>query len=162
MIMSVRKHVWLMVFPLAVCVALAVWFYDASFIQTDYARLPTVSCIDPTKPITEEFHVSLTITLNGLSYPLEPTIGHDYGNCLRVIHTNDASGTVYIQSNNAHKVYTLGNFFETWHKIFDKNQVVGKFTDKMHTISVFINNVPSGGYDLIKLEPNQQIHIIYE
>lgn len=145
---------------LVVITILSWWFYQSSKTQADYFGLPTVSCIDPTQAIKEEFTFNLKITINGEDFPLSPTIGHDPAECLREIYTNDSSGVVYVASNDQEK-FTLGDFFNVWRESFNKDQLFGNQAVNGHTIEVLVNGQKVNTFDDTELTPNYQIEIIY-
>src|SRR6185437_11009315 len=124
----------LFIIVLILCIAIGAWLlYQKSLIQPDYSGLPTVPCIDTTQPIKQSFTLHISIMINGKQYPLDKTIGHDYGKCLHDIYVNNASGLVYIMTNG-NEQFTLGNFFDVWHKTYNKNQIFGYLTGPTHTI----------------------------
>lgn len=129
--------------------------------QSTYQGLPTVPCLDYTKPIVQNFVMTIGITIDGKKYPLNPTIGHDYGNCLHDIFVHDASGRVYVEANEQ-QTFTLGQFFDVWHKTFSQNQIFNYQVDQMHRIQVFVNNKLVSSYRETILKSNETIHIIYE
>ena len=113
--MKVTKIILPVVVVLAI-VAAAAWLYIKSITQPGYYGLPVVAGIHRHVPILQNFSFKLQITMVGKNMPLSGIIGHDPGDCLRVIHTDDASGVVFVQSNYAAKIYTLGEFFNVWHR----------------------------------------------
>jgi len=99
----------LAVLPLIVAVVGAVYLYRQADTQASFLGLPTVPCLDPTKPVLQNYTLTVSISVEGRPYPLLPAIGHDPGNCLRAIHTEDGSGRIYVETNDTNR-YTLGNF----------------------------------------------------
>lgn len=135
--------------------------YHLAINQSSYQGLQTVACLDPTKPIVESFTFSLQVEVHGKTYPLEKTIGHDYGNCLHEIYVNDGSGTVFVRANTQEQ-FTLGQFFDVWHKTFTSNQVLNYRVGNGHTLKVLLNNQPVSTYRDTLLQPNEHIEVIYE
>lgn len=142
-------------------VGLSLLLYHTALTQSTYDGLPTVPCIDYTKPILQDFHVTIAIQINGRSRQLDPTIGHDYGNCLHDIFTNDSSGVVYVQSND-NEQFSLGQFFDVWKKTFTPQQIFSFQTSSSHNIEVLVNNQRVEEYRNIILKPNQHILVIYK
>lgn len=136
------------------------YFYHQAVIQSSYVGLPTVPCQDFTQPIIKNFSFHLQIQISGQNYPLDPAIGHDYGDCLHEISTNDASGVVHIKSNASHD-FTLGQFFDVWKKTFNKNQIFQYQVTKGHSLKVLVNSHLVTTYENTLLKPNQKIEIIY-
>jgi len=125
--------------------------YNYSQIQSSYKGLPTVPCIDPTKPIVQNFSFFLKITINGIAIPLDSKIGHDYGNCLHDIFVNDPSGKVYVQANG-NEIFTLGQFFDEWHKTFSQNKL----------LVVKVNGKPVNTYRETVFSPNEVMEVIFQ
>lgn len=142
-------------------IILSGFFYHAALTQSDYVGLPTVPCIDDTKPVIQDFALTITITINGKPYALNPTIGHDYGDCLHDIFVNNASGTVYVKANDAER-FTLGQFFDVWKRTFTPQQIFSYRVDSSHHIVVTVDGKGVEQYRDIILRPNQTIHISYE
>lgn len=143
-------------FPIVLFVAagaVAFSFYRNAITQSGYYGLPAVSCVDPTEPILQDFSFNLQITMAGKNVPLDPAIGHDPGDCLRVIHTNDMSGKVFVQSNFAAKTYTLGEFFNVWHKTLVPG---GK------TVRVLVDGTPVATAENTPLVASTTIDVVYK
>jgi len=149
--MKIIKY-FLPIVLLFLVVVIAVWLYVKSTTQPGYYGLPVVSCVDPTEPLLQNFSFDLQITMAGKNVPLDPTIGHDPGDCLRIIHTNDASGTVFVQSNSATASYTLGEFFNVWHKVL---------TPGGQTVQVFVNGQPVASAENTLLVASTTISVVY-
>lgn len=145
---------------LAVIVA-ANWLYLKSQTSDQYFGIPAVPCQDYTKPILQNFNLTVKISINGTNEPLAPGIGHDYGNCLRTIYTNDSSGTVYVKTNES-RPYTLGDFFDVWHMTFNRTEVLNHNTNGGQFITVTVNGQPVQTYENTVLRPNETISIVYQ
>ena len=152
---------WLIIVPLAAVVAAALWIYGAAERQAGYYGLPVVACIDPTLPVRQNFSLKIQINISGKDVPLAPGIGHDPGKCLRAIHTNDSSGTVFIVSNDSDRPYTLMDFFNVWHERFSSTELLGHFTTATHSLQVFVDGVPVKTFADTLLKANQTILIRY-
>jgi hypothetical protein len=150
--MKYAKRLLPLVLFLAI-VAASAWLYIRSVTQPGYYGLPVVACIDPTEPILQNFSFNLQITMAGKNVPLSPAIGHDPGDCLRVIHTDDASGKVFVQSNFATKIYTLGEFFNVWHKVL---------TPGGQKVQVYVNGSLVTTAENTPLTASTTISVIYQ
>lgn len=157
-----KKKVKIIIFLLSftATILFAWYFMSVADYQAVYEGLPTAACINTTQKIVQDFSFSITIYANDKKILLDPNIGHDYGNCLHEIFTNDDSGTVHITSNT-HDQLTLGQFFDTWKKTFDKNQIFQYQTNNNHQIKVFVNNTSVETFEKTLLQANQKIVIIY-
>lgn len=154
-----RKYLSLI--PLIVVVLIAYFFYSKSLTQSSYNGLPTVPCIDQTQPIKESFSFHVSININGKTYPVETNIGHDYGQCLHTIYTNNSTGTVFVRSNTSQN-YTLGDFFRVWHKTFNQDQIFDYKVDNSHSIRVLVNGSDMNTFDNTVIKPADSIEVIYQ
>lgn len=154
------KKIW-MSFTILGVIILAFFLYQLSLAQSIYNGLPTVPCIDTTLPIKQSFTFHLSITISGKPYPINNSLGHDYGKCLHVIYANDSSGTIFVKSNDTNK-YILGQVFDEWHKTFNPHQIMQYGVTQNHTIKVLVNNQNVEDYRNIILKPDQTIQVIYE
>jgi hypothetical protein len=159
--MKVQKHHWLIVLSFIGVFILAVVFFRNAQIQSGFLGLPTVPCFDVTKPTTQSYTLHISISVNGKDYPLAATIGHDPGNCLRVVHTEDASGLVYVETND-HVTYTLQNLFQVWRKTFTAAQFDSYQADNGHILSVYLNGKLQRDMVDTPLLPNSIIEVVYQ
>lgn len=150
----------LSVVPLAAILVASVYFYGSASTNPDYLGLATAPCIDSTKPTLVKYSLHVGITVDGAPVPLDPDIGHDYGNCMRAVYTNDSSGTVYIESQYAEK-YTLGDLFNVWKKTFDQNQIGSHVAGNGKSISVVQNGFEVSTFEKTVMDPNDSIQIVY-
>lgn len=154
------KIIWSTLSLLVVSI-LAFFLYHLALTQSSYVGLPTVPCIDYTKPIVTNFQFSVRIEINGKNYPLEKNIGHDYGNCLHDIFTTDTSGTVYVHANN-NESFTLGQFFDVWKETFSQKQIFSYQANGTHKITVSVNGKEVSTYRSTPLTPDAHILIRYQ
>jgi hypothetical protein len=152
------KRRWLLLFPFAVLVLAAFWLDASANRQTKYLGLPPTPCIDPTRPLRQDFAFTLRITIDGRPRALDAGIGHDYGNCLHVLHTEDASGLVRLQANDD-DAYTLGDFFNTWHWPFGPRLLLGHELEAGQRIQVKVNGAQVETFEQTVLAPGQSIEI---
>lgn len=149
---------WLLLLPFAALVAAAFWLDASADRQTRYLGLPPTPCIDPTRPLRQDFTFTLRITVDGQPRPIDAGIGHDYANCLHVLHTEDGSGTVRLQANDA-DAYTLGDFFDTWHWPFNARLLLGKPLEAGQRIEVRIDGGPVETFEETALKAGETIEI---
>jgi len=110
-----------------------------------------VPCIDPSKPLRQNYSFQLVITIQGKTKPLSPNLGHDPAQCLREIYTNDSSGQVFVNSVSL-KPYTLADFFSV-----SKNLAASS-----RPTSITIDDNPVVLVESAPLAPNEKIQIIFE
>lgn len=152
------------IFLLAIVAALAaaaIWLYQTAQNQAGYYGLPAVACFDSTLPISQNFSVTIRLVANGKNIPLDANIGHDPGRCLRVIHTNDASGVVRVKSNDRQQ-YTLADFFNVWHKQFSAQEFMGYVVADGHRVAVAVNGVPVSTLEQTPLLAGETLTVIYQ
>lgn len=146
---------------LTIIVVCALFLYHNAQIQSTYEGLPTVPCLDYTKPVVQSFSFSIQISIQGQQYPLDKSIGHDFGNCLHDMYVNDASGDVFVQANDT-EVFTLGQFFDVWHKTFTPEQIFGYQVRQGHMLEVFVNGKKVDTYRKTIVIPNEKIEVRYK
>jgi hypothetical protein len=139
----------------------SVWLYNKALYQSVYQGLPTVPCIDPTRSIKQDISFHIRIVINDKEYPLEKNIGHDFGNCIRAVHTDSTDGTVIIEANDMTE-YTLGNFFEVWRKTFNNHQLFQYQTTNNHVLGVFVNGQRVTTFADTPLFANELIEVVYQ
>ncbi len=150
----------LILIPLVAAIIAGYWFWKQSQTAPGYYGLPVVACIDTTEPIVQNFSFRLKISINGQDVPLDSNIGHDPGQCLRSIHTNDSSGVVLVQSNNQN-IYTLKDFFNVWHKNFTSAELMGYVSGNGHKISVSVNGASVNTTEQTPIHANDSIEVVY-
>ena len=152
---------------LVIFIVLLVVFFFAYYIEANSKEntvllgLPEVSCVDPYLPIKQQFIFFMKINIDGANIYLDKNIGHDPGNCLRSIYTNDSSGLVSIESNE-YQNYTLNNFFDVWRKNFSKTRLMDKKAENGKIIKVYVNDIQVDTYEDTVIPPNSRITIIYQ
>ena len=134
--------------------------YRQAVVSPIFLGLPTVPCIDTTKSLGESYTLRVSITIDGKPYPLDGAIGHDYGNCLRSIYTNDKTGTVYVKANNKN-VFTLGDFFSVWKKVFSASQLMQYQVGNGHELVVTVDGQTVSTFERTELSPDASINISY-
>lgn len=151
-----------LIVPLVLILIIGAWIlYQQSLTQSSYNGLPTVPCIDTTQPITQSYSFHITITIHNQNFPLDTTIGHDYGKCLHDIFVKDTSGTVFVETN-VNEAFTLGDFFNVWHKTFDAQQLMSYVIGNGHSCDVFVNGERINTYNNTPIKPHEDIQIVYK
>ncbi len=137
------------------------WLYRQSLVQSDYLGLPTVSCIDSTLPVIQQYTFHLSINIGGQDYPLSPSISHDPADCLRDIYTNDSSGIVYVKTNDDSQ-FALSDFFNVWKKNFSGSQIFSNEAKNGHILEVLVNGRKVNTFGDTVILPGSNIEIIYK
>ena len=151
---------FLIIIPLLGVILLAFYIYNSSLHNSVYLGLPTVPCFDITQTVKQDYSLDITIKIHEKNYPLDKTIGHDYGNCLHAIYVEDASGKVFIKANDLQQ-YNLGQFFDVWHKSFSSTQLGNCITSQTKPVNVAVNGKTTTEKNVrnILLKPNESISI---
>ena len=123
---------------LVVMALLAVVLNNRAVQSAQYLGLPTVPCINPDKPIVQNYDLTVRVVEDSQPVTLPATLGHDFGHCLHAIHTEDSSGRVHIESNYADQL-TLGQLFDVWKVTFNDQQIGSHFTDATHILTVTVD-----------------------
>lgn len=154
-----KKKIFILI-PLFGIVILAFYIYNASLRNAVFLGLPTVPCFDITQAVKQNYSLTINIKINGKIYPLDSSIGHDYGNCLHSIFVNDNSGKVLVKSNDLEQ-YNLGQFFDVWHKSFSNKQLGECIASKTEPVSVTVNDklISVKNVRDILLSPNETLSI---
>lgn len=155
-----NKKIWIIVIFLLILSA-SYWIWRQARINPGYYGLPAVACVDPTRPLIQNFTFNIKITIDGKNFPIDSAIGHDPGKCLRAIHTEDSSGKVLITSNNT-ITYTLQDFFNVWHKNFTPSELMGYLAVNGRKISVYVNRKAVSTANQTPVRPNDFIEIVYQ
>ena len=153
------KKVFLIIVVVAIGIT-ATWLYITAQNQAGYYGLPVVACVDSTLPVTQNYSFTLRLTADSKNIPLDANIGHDPGNCLRVIHTNDASGTVHVTSNDR-QTYTIEDFFQVWHKQFSDHEFMGYVVNDGHHLSITVNGRAVSTLETTPLHSGDVVSIVY-
>ena len=154
------KKKFLLALAVLVLAAAAFALYRWAVGAPGYYGLPAVACVDSTRPLVQDFSFTLHLDINGQNVPLNPNIGHDPGKCLRVIYTDDASGTVRVRANDA-TAYTLADFFEVWHKRFSAADFMGHPLGGAHLLAIKVNGVNAAGGGETILKSGEDIVMSY-
>ncbi len=155
-----KNKFFLIPIVLIVLGGLSYWVYQFSLTQSQYLGLPVVSCIDPTLSVVQDFTFTLNVTVEGKPFALDSMVGHDPGKCLRVIHADDSSGQVRVQSNDS-MTYTLGQFFNVWHKEFSGDNFMGSPLNDQHKLTVTVDGVQVSTLADTPLRANETISVDY-
>ena len=155
------KNRWYTLIPLFVVIIVAFFLYRIGLSDSSYQGLPTVPCIDSTKPFVQNYSLHISIIISGKKLLIPENFGKDYGNCLHEIFTVDSSGLVYVKTNEKEN-FTLGNFFDVWHSTFNQDQLFGYRTGDKHTLTVFVNGKAVNTYRDTPLFEGTDIQIVYK
>jgi hypothetical protein len=129
------------------------------------AIIDGISC-DTMEHLNFHIHAHLDIFINAQSYTIPSEIGIVANKCIYWMHTHDDSGIIHIESPEV-RIFTLGEFFNIWNKIFNNNQlfdnVVGEGSSNNNTLSVYINGtrVSNVDYREVKINAHDEIAIVY-
>jgi len=93
-------------------------------------------------------HPSLTITINGASFPFPPSPGTVDNGCLQPIHTHDATGVLHIETDQ-NRDYTLGDWFLLWGH-WENNPTRAIF----NSTQIFDHKAPVGGPHTLTMTVN--------
>jgi hypothetical protein len=109
-----------------------------------------------------QFHARLylQIIINGKNEVIPANIGITSG-CTHPISTQDASGTIYVESPEQ-RDFTLGDFFAVWGKPFSSGEVLDYKADAGHEILMMVDGEPSGDYGNLVLRDGERIVIEYK
>lgn len=105
-------------------------------------------------------HPQLTILING-GRPGIPANISITADCMRPIHTHDASSQLHVEWTAA-RDFTLGEFFRIWGKTFTKNQIFDYKTNETHAVTLTVNGRPNKEFEKLVLRNNDQIVIEYK
>jgi hypothetical protein len=113
--------------------------------------------VDPSAPLALHLHPHLTILVNGRPVTVPAGIGMKAAGDLP-LHTDDASGTVHVESPVA-RTFTLADFFAVWGRAFSRRRVLHYHADATHRISMTVDGRPSTAFGSLVLQDGQQIVI---
>lgn len=130
---------------------MALLIYNIFSQHSSGVEINRVPCIDPSKPLIQNYSFHLSIIIQGKIKPLNPSLGHDPAQCLREIYTNNSSGQVFVHSVSS-KPYVLADFFSV-----SKN-----FTEGYHPVSITIDGNPVVVFSSAPLTPNKNIVINFD
>ncbi len=120
---------------------------------------PTLSTCISQSSIVMRLKVNLRIIINSSEIRIPKNIGVT-ADCVRPVHTKDASGTVYVESP-VNYPYTLKDLFAVWNQIFNKNQLFFLRANENHKIMMTVNGKPNLDYENHVLVDGEQIVITY-
>lgn len=105
-------------------------------------------------------HPHLEIIIEGKKTEVPAEIGIT-SDCMRPLHTHDATGTIHIESPEK-RDFTLADFFAVWEKPFNREQILDYKADEQHLVRTTINNQEVQDFEKAVLHDNDQIIISYE
>ncbi|MDY6771045.1 MAG: hypothetical protein SV186_03755 [Candidatus Nanohaloarchaea archaeon] len=141
--------------------AVSYGIYTASENRRMYHGLPTVPCLNPAREVQQDYTLRISVSIDGERYPIPSDVGHAPGNCLREVYTNSSGGVVHVTSVS-NTTYTLGQFFDVWHRHFTRDQLFGHVVSAGHTLTVSVDGERVDTYRETPLRPGSRIHVEYE
>lgn len=87
-------------------------FFATSFLGCQNPEPVTSNDCVTHEELGMHIHVTIVIVANGTPMMLPPNIGVE-PDCMKALHTHDASSLVHIESPN-YKDYTLSDFMDVW------------------------------------------------
>jgi hypothetical protein len=113
-------------------------------------------------------HFSLSITINGTSYPIPANVGifsiaGTQNSCIRPLHTHDTTGAIHVETD-VNRTYTLGDFFLTWGNwennaqiaVFNPTQLFGAHAVNGHTLTMTVNGNPDSSFQNYQIPENAE------
>lgn len=116
-------------------------------------------CVQHSGGLRAHYHSKLTIIIDGQTQTIPTNIGIT-ANCMRPVHTHDASGTIHIETPDNRAVY-LRDFFGIWGKAFGRDYIFDKRADAAHRIRMTVNGKNSEEYENLVLRDGDEIIINY-
>lgn len=148
----------LLVVPFACVAIISYSLLSQNMEDASYKGLAPVPCVDSTQQVQQLYTFHVTIVMHNQKMFLPASLGHDAGNCLRVIHVNNPNGTVYVQANDT-KQYTLQDLFETGGWKFDTMFFMGEQVNKKN-MTILVNGKQVYSYEKTILIPDSTIKIL--
>ena len=94
---------------------------------------------EKTAPTGSQTHAELQIYYQGTPVTVPANVGVKQG-CLYWLHTNDDSGVIAVDlpKSDAHRTYTLGDFFKIWGQPLSRHQVATLKPGKGQSVEVWV------------------------
>lgn len=134
---------------IAIVVALIIWQQFKA--PPVHFRNTPVACIAGHQDLSQHFHATLTITVDGATEVIPANVGIISG-CMAEVHTHDTTGEIHIESSQPGKTFRLGDFFAVWSKTIDRPG---------YTLEMLVNGqLRTNGSDFV-LRDDQRIELRY-
>ena len=139
-------------------------FYRASRKAQDIQKqAPPINGIvcEQNEGSANHFHVHLQLLNDGNEVTVPSDIGvRENLGCLYWLHTHDSTGIIHIESPDAKKQFTLGQFFAVWGKNVSTTQAADLQVSSGNTLIVYVDGQKySGNPADIVLKPHMLIAI---
>ena len=116
--------------------------------QQTRAKDPLYQCIESDN-LPYQVFVTVSVSINGQPVEVPANIGISE-NCLRPIHTHDASGLVHVVYDTPH-VFTIGHFLWYW-----------SFNIQQYDATVYVNGVEQEKYLDIQLRDGMSVTLDFK
>jgi hypothetical protein len=116
--------------------------------------------VPETTPLALHIHQHLTILINGQERVVPALIGFRPPVGFLPLHTHDTSGIIHVESPVL-RTFHLSDFFAIWGRPFNHHQILGRHTDKNHTITMTVNGQPTQTFGNWALHEHDDIVISY-
>jgi len=120
---------------------------------------PTLTTCISESNIVMRLKVNLRIFVNNTQIRIPAKIGES-PDCIRPVHTRDASGDIYVESPIPYQ-FTLKDFFAVWKQAFNRNQLFFLRATGAHRIAMTVNGQQTFDYENHILIDGEQIVITY-
>lgn len=126
--------------------------------------------------LARHWHAKLRIVIKGKEYPIPASIGVKAarhvargrrGSSLvtdlesEPLHTHADDGVIHVEPKTL-KDYSLGEFFKTWEKTFDRNCILEYCNNSTHVVKMFVNGKENLEFDRLVLKDGQNIMVSYD
>ena len=134
---------------LAAAVGLFVMYRMATPASATNSPIDSVTCDtgEHTRPDDHHYHTHLSILYQGQEVSVPASIGIPTdGTCLYWLHTHDDTGLIHVEAPAAKDHgFTLGQFFDIWHKKLSPTQVVDFKASGDQQIKTWVDGQPYTG-----------------
>jgi len=121
-----------------------------------------ISCLkEGHENLKQHIHPHLDILIDGEPLEIPADIGVSE-KCLPEIHTHKADGKINIESSDAKKTFTLGQFFAVWEVPFSSSRISDRVTDSNYEIKMTVNGLENNEFEKLILADEQKIVISYQ
>lgn len=117
------------------------------------------TCVEHGSTISMHIHPQLSIVVDGENVEIPANIGIAE-DCMRAIHTHDATGTIHLEFPTQFD-FTLADFFANWGETFNEGQILDHTSDEWHDVVMTVDGVVSTDYENLILKDDQKIVIEY-
>ena len=134
---------------IVVVIALIIWQQFKA--PPVHFRNTPVACIDGHENLSQHFHATVMITIDGVAEIIPANVCIIPG-CMAEVHTHDTTGELHIESSQPGKTFRLGDFFAVWGTSIDRPG---------YALEMLVNGAPhTNGSDFV-LRDDQRIELRY-